>query len=56
MPNEPVDTASKEKKAPGIPYNIIGDMRPNLIIGKLRYHFTSITAMFFVLAIITYKG
>jgi len=31
-------------------------MRPNLIAGKLRYHFASITAIFFPLTIITYKG
>ena len=29
---------------------------PNLITGKLHNHFASITAMFFWLTIITYKG
>jgi len=58
MTNEPVDTASKERKCQAYHTTLLPchDMRPDLINDKLCYHFTSITAMFFPLTIITYKG
>ena len=55
--NEPVNTRIKRKKAPGIPYNIIvHDAYSELIADKLCYRFASITAMFFLLTIVMYKG
>ena len=60
MTSEPVDTASKERRHQAYHITLLPchDACPDLITGKLWlcYCFTLITAMFFLLTIVTYKG
>jgi len=58
MTNEPVDTASKERRRQAFHTKLLPhhDTRPDLFTDMLRYRFTSITAIFFPLTINTYKG
>jgi len=58
MTNEPVNTTSKEKRRQVYHTTLLpcDDACPNLINEKLRCCFASITAMFFLLTIVTNKG
>jgi len=58
MTNERVDTASKERRCQAYHTTLLPhpDVHPDLTTGKLRYCFASITAMFFLLTIVMYKG
>jgi len=55
MTNKPVDTASK-RQAYHTTILQRHDVLPDLITDKLCYRFASITAMFFPLTIVMYKG
>ena len=58
MNNEPVDIASKESRCQAYHTTLLPchNTRPDLITDKFHYCFASITAMFFLKTIVTYKG
>jgi len=58
MTNKHVDTVSKERRRQVYYATLLQhhDVRPDLITDKLCNCFASITAMFFPLAIVMYKG